>query len=104
MHNDCGAVPDNEDFTMANKGHSRGARTEPNNLKEYYAMQETIFNPLDGTILTDVQMTDLRWPSTEGWVKMQRTYKFFGDKKCTIHYVLNKSLKLMDDFKFVFPK
>lgn len=88
---------------MANRGHSRNARIEPRSLGEYYALQDAISNPLEGKILIDVPMTDLRCPASEGWVKMQRTFMLFGDNKCTIHYVLNKSKNLIDDFKFVFP-
>ncbi len=48
-------------------------------------------------------MTDERWLASEGWVKMQQTFTFYDNSSTTIHYVLNETLKLIDDFKFVFP-
>ena len=100
VHNMC--AKNNEGFELANRGQSSSGRRTPNNLKEKLAMEQAMSNPLAGKQLS-VKMTDPRWLGSEGWVKMQQTFTFFDGTSTTIHYVLNKSLGLIDDFKFVFP-
>ncbi|EIJ42386.1 hypothetical protein BegalDRAFT_1502 [Beggiatoa alba B18LD] len=46
-------------------------------------------------------MTDIRWPGTDGWVKMSKTF----DNGIEIHYTYNtnpysKLCGMADDFKF----
>lgn len=90
-------------FKMANRGQSFTGRRVPYNLKEKLAMEQVMSNPLDGTQIMS-NLKDPRWLSSDGWVKMQQTFQFYDGSRTTIHYVINKSLKLMDDFKFVFPR
>lgn len=80
---------------------SRGStgRTEPNNLREQLAMEQVKSNPLAGTQITDVKMSDPRWPSSEGWVKMQQIIPT-SQGNINIHYVYNPILNIFDDFKF----
>ena len=40
-----------------------------------------------------------RWPSSEGWVKMQQIVPT-SQGNINIHYVYNQTLKIFDDFKF----
>ena len=87
--------------TNSNQPISRGSsgRTEPNNLTEKLAMEQVRSNPSAGVQLTKITLNDPRWPSSEGWVKMQQivpTSK--GD--VNIHYVYNPILGIFDDFKF----
>ncbi len=88
-------------FNSPNSYNSRGStgRTEPANLCEQLAMEQVKSNPDAGTPLTKIGLNDPRWPSSEGWVKMQQivpTSK--GD--INIHYVYNQTLGVFDDFKF----
>ncbi|HEP0304288.1 TPA: DUF637 domain-containing protein [Providencia rettgeri] len=69
-------------------------RTEAYTLKEQVAMQHAISNSKKG-IEIPVVMTDKRWPSTEGWVKMSQNINGIE-----IHYVRNKKTGAVDDFKF----
>ncbi|EIJ42387.1 RHS repeat-associated core domain protein [Beggiatoa alba B18LD] len=52
--------------TNLGRGHSKGARTEANNLYEQLAMKEIMSNPSAGKVIP-VPMTDIRWPGTECW-------------------------------------
>lgn len=84
-----------------NTNTSRGStgRTEPANLREKLAMEQVKSNPSAGTPLTRITLNDPRWPSSEGWVKMQQIVPTSqGD--INIHYVYNQTLKIFDDFKF----
>ena len=58
-------------FKLANRGQSSTGRRIPLNLKESLAMEQAMSNPLDGTVLP-INMSDIRWPSSEGWIKMQQ--------------------------------
>ncbi len=80
---------------------SRGStgRTEPNDLTEQLAMEQVKSNPLAGTPLTKITLNDPRWPSSEGWVKMQQIVPT-SERNINIHYVYNQTLKIFDDFKF----
>ena len=86
-------------FKLANRGQSSTGRRIPLNLKESLAMEQAMSNPLDGTVLP-INMSDIRWPSSEGWIKMQQIFVFYDGTECSIHYVINELLYLMDDFKF----
>ena len=87
---------------MANRGHSyqSNARIEPINLKEKLAMEQAMSNPLAGKQIP-IELRDPRWLASEGWVKMQQRFVFADNTTATIHYVLNRTLQLMDDFKFI---
>ena len=89
----------NNEYILANKGTT--GRTEARNLNEQLAMQQTMSNPCDGTIVNDVKMRDPRWSMKEGWIKMQQHYVFYDESKTTIHYVINERLRMVDDFKFI---
>ncbi len=45
-------------------------RSIPENLSEQLALQEIMSNPALGEVLNNIKMADLRWPQTDGWVKM----------------------------------
>ena len=70
-------------------------RTEPANLIEQLAIRQAMSNPSGGTVLTNVKMTDPRWPASDGWVKMSQNVN-----GVEIHYVRNKNTGSIDDFKF----
>ena len=90
-------------YKLANRGQSSTGRRIPLNLNEQLAMEQAMSNPLDGESLP-IKMTDFRWSSSEGWIKMQQTFYFYDGTHSTIHYVVNDKLFLMDDFKFIFPR
>ena len=85
---------------MENKGYSAGARTIANNLNEQLAMKQVKSNPLAGATEIPIKMTDSRWLGTDGWVKMQNIVTLSDGTKINIHFVYNKALNLVDDFKF----
>ena len=87
------------DYRMINRGYSVG-RHEAINLREQLALLQTQSNPTAGKIILD-NMTDARWLSSEGWVKMQQTFTFEDKTILSIHYVINNKHYLMDDFKFI---
>ena len=87
---------------MANRGHSVG-RHEALNLREQLALLQVQSNPTAGRVILD-DLTDPRWLSSEGWVKMQQTFTFGDNSKLSIHYVINDTMYLMDDFKFIIKK
>lgn len=64
-------------------------------------MEQVKSNPIIGEDLSkeDLFMKDLRWPASEGWVKMQQEVITY-DGKIVIHYVRNTSTGWVDDFKF----
>ena len=57
-------------------------------------MKQAILNPQDGQILSNIQMNDPRWPSSEGWVKMSQR-----QNNVEIHYVHNTQTGQYGDFK-----
>jgi RHS repeat-associated protein len=71
-------------------------RTVASNLTEQLAMEEAMSNPAAGTVLTDVTMSDPRWPASEGWVKMTQNVN-----GVEIHYVRNQITGAVDDFKYI---
>jgi hypothetical protein len=79
---------------------SRGStgRVDPRNLQEKLAMDEVMNNP-QGKVLESIQMTDKRWPASEGWVKMQQIVES-SQGKVNIHYLKNVRTGVVDDFKF----
>ena len=87
--------------TSTNTNTSRGStgRTEPANLREQLAMEQVKSNPSAGTQLTKIQMNDPRWPSSEGWIKMQQIVPT-SQGYINIHYVHNPIFNIYDDFKF----
>ena len=102
VHNMCRS----DKYKIANKdsaGRRTPGRRTPNNLNEELAMRQAQTNPLDGKVIMS-DLKDPRWLSSDGWVKMQQTFNFYDGTKATIHYVINHTLKLIDDFKFVFPR
>jgi len=80
---------------------SRGStgRTEPSDLREQLAMEQVKSNPSAGTQLTRITLNDPRWPSSEGWVKMQQIVPT-SQGNINIHYVYSQTLNVFDDFKF----
>lgn len=84
---------------LANRGHSKGRRT-PNNLNEQLSMKQIQSDPLSGATRIPINLKDTRWPTSEGWVKMQNTVTH-SSGTTTIHFVYNPRLNLVDDFKFV---
>ena len=85
--------------SIAGKGHT--GRFIPNDLGEQMAMHEVMSNPLEGAVdlsmnKKPVIMNDVRWPSSEGWVKMSNNINGIE-----IHFVYNKITSKFDDFKFV---
>lgn len=79
---------------------SRGStgRKKPSSLREEIAMEEVRENPEAGRILKRVQMSDPRWPRSDGWVKMSWYDRDLGIE---IHYVMNTRTGGTDDFKFI---
>lgn len=85
-------------YTLANRGHSIGKDSLlAQNLNEQLAIESMMSNPTEGKVIMR-NLGDPRWPSTEGWVKMSIEFSTYRES-FDVHYVLNKSLKLMDDFK-----
>ena len=63
-------------------------------------MKQVQSNPLEGAKeLKNIKMTDPRWPSSEGWVKMENIVKYY-DGKTVIHFNYNKLTGEFSDFKF----
>ena len=85
--------------TPTNTSRGSTGRTEPANLREQLAMEQVKSNPSAGTQLTKITLNDPRWPSSEGWVKMQQIVPT-SQRNINIHYVYNQTLKIFDDFKF----
>jgi len=70
-------------------------RVAATSLKEALAMEEVMASP-GGVELTNVIMSDARWPASQGWVKMQQIVNGIN-----IHYLKNRILGVFDDFKFI---
>ncbi|MDD9952191.1 MAG: hypothetical protein OXT67_11575, partial [Zetaproteobacteria bacterium] len=98
-----GKVADIYEAVAKNKPLGLGStgRGTPNNLKEQAAMLVTKADPQQGKHLSGINMTDTRWPGSQGWQKWQATHKTSDGKTITIHYVRNKNTDKVDDFKFV---
>jgi RHS repeat-associated protein len=78
-------------------GRGSTGRTTPSNLTEQLAMEQAMSNPGAGRQVPLSQgMTDLRWPASDGWVKMSQNVN-----GVEIHYVRNTSTGAVDDFKFI---
>jgi hypothetical protein len=75
-------------------GRGSTGRTIANNWKERKAMIEVMRNPYKGKVL-DLKMTDPKWHTNKGWVKMARNID-----KVEIHWVKNEITGAVDDFKF----
>jgi hypothetical protein len=70
-------------------------RTTPASLGEQMAMEEARSNPSAGSQIPLRQgMTDPRWPSSSGWIKMRQNIN--GHE---IHYLMNRVTGAVDDFK-----
>lgn len=69
-------------------------RTSPGNLHEQLAMEEVRTAP--GGRQLPLELTDPRWPASDGRVKMQQVVNGVN-----IHYVRNTLTGAVDDFKFV---
>ena len=92
---------DSSTSPKTNQPISRGStgRTQPINLREQLAMDQVKSNPSAGTPLIKITLNDPRWPSSEGWIKMQQIVPT-SQGNINIHYVYNQKLKIFDDFKF----
>ncbi|WP_454300485.1 RHS repeat-associated core domain-containing protein [Salana multivorans] len=75
-------------------GRGSTGRTTPRDLHELMAMAEVRSAPA-GVVLTRIELTDPRWPGSDGWVKMQQIVNGVN-----IHYVHNPLTGAVDDFKF----
>jgi hypothetical protein len=73
----------------------------PRNLREQLAIEQAAASPTAGTELP-INMTDPRWPGTQGWEKWQQVIKPGGDP-ITVHYLYSPVTKQIDDFKIVLP-
>lgn len=62
-------------------------------------MEQVKSKPSAGIQLTRITLNDPRWPSSEGWIKMQQIVPT-SQGNINIHYVYNQNLKIFDDFKF----
>ncbi len=72
---------------------------QPKNLKEQMAMKTVKANPEAGLpVPVAGGMSDKRWPSSEGWVKLRQNVK-----KVEIHYLYNTVTQKYDDFKIPTP-
>ncbi len=69
-------------------------------LREQLAIEQAMSRPAAGTELR-LKMTDPRWSSSEGWVKMQQMIEP-GGEPINVHY-LYKTTGQIDDFKVVIP-
>jgi hypothetical protein len=74
-------------------------RTIPNNLNEQLAMKQVQSDPLNGATKIPIELKDSRWPTNEGWVKMQNVVKT-TEGNVTIHFNYNTNTGAMADFKF----
>ena len=77
-------------------GRGSTGRALPATLKEKLALEHALSSPAAGKALTQVPMTDTRWPGREGWVKMSQNINGIE-----IHYVRNTKTGAIDDFKFI---
>lgn len=76
------------------------------------AMQQVQSNPLEGATNVPLEMTDPRWPASEGWVKMQSVvqntngtktqYIIFTTKSQEILMILNLNRKVKKDGQYYF--
>lgn len=82
------------------EGKGSTGRVIPNSLNEQMAMHEVQSNPLQGAKEVPVTMGDERWPTSKGWVKMQREITTSDGRKITIHFNYNKVTGAFDDFKY----
>jgi len=69
-------------------------RTQPQSLAEKLAIEAAMSNPKAGRQLP-IPMSDARWPSSDGWVKMSQNINGIE-----VHYVRNTKSGVVDDFKF----
>ena len=74
-------------------------RTIPNNLMEQLSMEKVKSNPLENAYRIPIELSDPRWPASEGWVKMQSVVEY-SSGKTVIHFVYNTITGEFDDFKF----
>lgn len=82
------------------EGRGSTGRTTPNSINEQLAMHQVQSNPLEGAKKIPLEMTDSRWPSSEGWVKMQSIVQNADGTKTSVHFVYNELTGAFDDFKF----
>ena len=82
----------------ANRGQSSTGRRIPLNLKESLAMEQAMSNPLDGTVLP-INMSDIRWPSSEGWIKMQQIFVFYDGTESVSYTHLINLIMLLENIK-----
>jgi len=80
-------------------GRGSTGRTVARNLREQLAMEEVLSAP-GGTHLKRIDMSDKRWPKSEGWEKWQQIFEFDDGTQINIHYVKNPRTGAFDDFKF----
>jgi hypothetical protein len=70
-------------------------RTTPLTLDEQLAMEQVMSDPLSGATQLQVNMTDSRWPGSEGWEKWANNIN-----GVEVHFVYNPLTGEFDDFKY----
>lgn len=95
VHNTCSLLPGLPSSAPKPLGRGSTGRSTPGSLTEQLAMEEVRSAP-GGTRIRKVMMSDPRWPSVEGWEKMQQLVNGVN-----VHYVRNAATGAVDDFKFV---
>ena len=91
----------NHNFNVNNQSKGSTGRMEPLNLIEQLSMEQVKSNPLEGAVKLDrITMTDPRWLTEDGWVKMQNIIKHSYGSLTNIHFVYNEITGAFDDFKF----
>ncbi|GAB6166135.1 hypothetical protein JCM19992_21350 [Thermostilla marina] len=69
-------------------------------LREQLAIEQALANPKAGKIIGSIEMTDPRWPASEGWVKMTQFIKP-GGEPIEVHYLYNTITGAVDDAKII---
>jgi hypothetical protein len=88
VHNTC--TPYSDEHT---------GRYWPENEAERIAMEKVMDDPLNGAVKKNLILGDDRWPSYDGWVKMERIVNVNG-RSIKIHFNFSDILWAVDDFKF----
>ena len=84
---------------VAIAGYGSTGRMAPNTLTEQMAMHQVQSNPLNGATKVPIEMNDVRWSVSDGWVKMQSVV-VSSTGKTTIHFTYNENTGVFDDFKY----
>ena len=87
VHNACtNKLYDVSEYKMANRGHS--GRYQPKNVLEQMALNDAKSFPTNAQRI-NIKLNDSRWPSSEGWSKMQKVYYGIIDgKKQRLQFIM----------------